>query len=284
MRKAVLLLAGIIALTAADPHVGASATVRSAHHAYQAGDLAKAAALYERALEESSDPRQLAFDLASIKYRLALQTGNLELILEAEQYYRCYLGSDDPRRAAACYGIGNCLLARAAGKDLEALRHAVAAYNLCLAETAVSAALAEDARHNRERAKLLLLQAQALAAADQQSDQQPSNDTKPRPPEPNNSSKQVDTNPQENPLTRPRSVGEAETAKGESAKDAAKTDEFAPGKGALPPLPDESEPTPLSARSASAYLDQAAARIKAERARALRSRAARPPAAGVRDW
>src|SRR5207248_5066118 len=65
------------------------------------------------------------------------------------------------RRARALYGLGNCLLLRASGgpnPDAPTLRAAVKAYRQCLADGDAGPDLLADARHNLQRARLLLAQ------------------------------------------------------------------------------------------------------------------------------
>src|SRR5437660_17211 len=56
-----------------------------------------------------------------------------------------------------------------------------------------------------------------------------------------------------------------------------------PGKGNLPPLPDEDTLSPMTPEDAAAHLEKAAERIAAERRAALK-RTAPGPATGFPDW
>src|SRR5262245_27145371 len=157
---AALALAAVFLLGAARPP-DVEGLLRAGDDAYRRGDYGRAAELFERAGERATDPGLVAFNLAATKYQLALANeGNVALLREAEQLYSCCLRKGDPRRARALYGLGNCLLARggAVALDAGALRAAADAYLQCLAEPGVPPELAADARHNLQRARLLLAQ------------------------------------------------------------------------------------------------------------------------------
>jgi hypothetical protein len=57
----------------------------------------------------------------------------------------------------------------------------------------------------------------------------------------------------------------------------------APGKGNLPPVPDEDKLVPLAPEDASAHLRRALDRVLKER-REHQQRSARTPAGSVKDW
>src|SRR5437763_1279541 len=85
------LPAGALLLEAAAPRADSDRLLRDAYAAFSRGDLALAAALYDRAAERSTAPALVAFDLAGVQYRQALATADLRLLAEAEQNYRCCL-------------------------------------------------------------------------------------------------------------------------------------------------------------------------------------------------
>ena len=167
--------------------------LRQGDAAYARGDYAAAATLYDQAGDRTTDPGLVAFDLAAAQYRLALASDadRAPLAREAEQSYRCCIAPGDTRRAQALYGLGNALLLRADGHDADALRAAVEAYQQCLTVSNIDNDLADNARHNLERARLLLLQVPPLAAhrKDELSGDAPPK-PQPSPPEPARSGNQ----------------------------------------------------------------------------------------------
>ncbi len=173
-------------------------------------------------------------------------------------------------------GLGNCLLRKAAGRDANAAWSA--AERFAEAEhDPHAAALADAARHNRQRARLLARQIPTAP---------PENPGEPPPgADPNHDPKPPDSG------TEPREPGDA--AKGNQAGATAKADPGPtpsptddrppPGEGQLPPVPDRPGLPPLTAAQAREYLEQAG-RLILEEARTHRRGTARPPAPGVPDW
>jgi hypothetical protein len=253
------------------------------HEAFARGDYAGAAALYERAEIYSNDPRQVAFYLAGAKYHLALKTeGFSPELQEAEQLYRCCLDPVNPRRPRALYGLGNCLLHKAGERDAASLRTAIACYDQCLQSLGLEDPLAADARYNREKARLLLLQLLPPPEGTQ-SDRPPREDMlNPFPP-------RHDRQPMPMQVGQPGSEGNADPqdAQGgvnaEQGTSATKTNETPPGKGNLEPIPDEVSVPPISAHVAAEHLQQAAKNVLLERQKYHR-RAERASATGVKDW
>jgi hypothetical protein len=225
----------------------------------------------------------VAFYLAGAKYHLARQVeGFSPELQEAEQLYRCCLDPADPRRPRALYGLGNCLLHKAGERDAASLRPAIACYDQCLQSIGADDALSADARYNRERARLLLLQFQPPPNGPR-GERPPSDDMFPHPPRP-------DRQPMRLPVGDPGSEGGADSeavqgaVKPEEGKSATKTSEAPPpGKGNLEPIPDEVNVPPLSAHDATEHLQQAAKSVLLERQKYHR-RAERASATGVKDW
>jgi hypothetical protein len=262
----------------------AEALLRAGTDALRRGDHARAVALFERAEARATDPGLVAFNLATARYQLALAgEGGPQTLAEAFQAYQCCVGRDDPRRARALYGLGNCRLLRAAGgaPDPAGLREAIGYYEQCLREPGAGAALTADAAYNRERARLLLAQ----VSPDERDDPSSGDDRKDQTPE-----------DPEQPSSGPEGAGErgsdgtpdsrsgAVPAKPEPGSQPIPTDQSpAPGAGNLPPIPDRSEPAPLSAQDAGEHLKQAARRILEERQAHRRARG-RPTGAGGRAW
>jgi hypothetical protein len=266
-------------LAAAAPPRDVEALLREADLAYAGHDYARAADLYEQAEDRATDPGLVALNRAAAKYRLAQAGGGADDLLEAEQLYRCCTSTGDPRRPRALYGLGNCLLLKSGDRDLAAVRSAIACFEQCLADPAIDEPLAGHARHNLERARLLVLQIQSSKRnADEPP---PGGDTPPethppdRPPDAPDPTRGMGDRPDPNagPGARKPEPGRAPQG----------TDETSPGKGNLPPIADQSDPAPLPPKEAAEHLEQAARRISEERMQ-HRQRSARPPAPGVRDW
>jgi hypothetical protein len=252
------------------------ALLRAADAAFARGAHAEAAAMYEKAEERSTEPGLAAFNLAAAKLALARE-GNPQALGEAEQAYRCCLEPGDPRRPRALFGLGNCLLLRAAGTALDrlALRQAIDRFTECLRDERCTAELAADARHNRQRARLLLLQAPPPPDG---APEEGGDDAKPDPPD----EKQPDgkgAGTSEEPGNRAGSPGTPQG--GPEQPTGASQGSPTAGQGSLPPLADRGEVAPLAPQDALEHLEQATRRILDEMRQHRRSRA-RP--AGVRDW
>lgn len=276
--------AGVIALllpvliAAALPSRRDEERLRAAQAAAVAGEVARAIALYEQAQREATDPGLVTYNLATLHYGQA-QTGSAAALAAAEAGYRCLLGPHEPRRARALYGLGNCLLLRGTTGQLDAraLRAAIDRYTECLRDPGCDAALADDARHNRERSRLVLAQAPSPTA--ESGDPADSGDDRPkdRPPNGTGGTKQpspggTEAVPDANGKTGP---GQEKEGPGNSRP--------AAGKGTLAPVPSSPAAPPLSAREAGEHVERAAERILEDNRAHRRSRA-RGAVPGVRDW
>lgn len=256
--------------------------LREGHAAFARGDYAAAATLYERAEVYSTDPAEVAFYLAGAKYRLALKTpGPSPELQEAERLYRCCLGPNDPHRLRSLLGLGDCLLHKSSGRDAASLRTALTCFEQCLQSAGEDAELRADARYNREKVRLLLLQFQPPANGSPNDNPPRDEDTQP----PRHDPRQ----PMPMPAGEqgPDGKGDRQAlATGEPDKDAAtsKTNEPpAPGKGDLQPIPDEVDVPPLSAHDAAEHLELAARKVRDER-QIHHRRTERASAGGVKDW
>src|SRR5262245_26546447 len=149
----------LIAARSSEP-VDIDALLRAGNAAWERGELALAAASYEKAQRLATDPGLVAFNLATVRYHQA-KGGNPQALAAAEVAYRCCLEPGDSRRAPALFGLGNCLLLRGSMGNLDslALRAAIDRYTQCLGEPTCDEQLARDARYNQQCARLLLLQA-----------------------------------------------------------------------------------------------------------------------------
>ena len=280
------LLRPVLALTLALSLLGAAAApdsealLREGNAAFARGDFARAAALFERAEVRATDPGLVAFNLAAAKYRLAESDGSPQALLEAEQAYRCCVAPGNPRRAAALYGLGNCLLLKAGDRDAATLKAAIECYDRCLREAGPDEALAADVRYNRERARLALQQ--LLAQSGRPKEDRPSGE--------DDNPERPDRQPQQNPNGDLGPDGQGGTQAGPAmvkpgpGQNPVQSDERPPGgQGTLPPVPDRADPAPLSPQDAAAHLELATRRILEER-QAHRRGNLRPPAPTVRDW
>lgn len=273
----VLLLPVLIA--AALPSRRDGERLRAAGAAAVAGEVARAIALYEQAQRDTTDPGLVTYNLATL-HQAQARAGSSAALAAAEAGYRCLLGPHEPRRARALYGLGNCLLLRGTTGQLDApaLRAAIDRYTECLRDPGCDAALADDARHNRERARLVLAQAPPPAAEsgdpadggdDRPKDQPPPTGTGgPKQPSPGGTEAVPDA--------------DGKTGPGQE-KDGSGSTRPAAGKGTLAPVPSSPAAPPLSAREAGEHVERAAERILEDNRAHRRSRA-RGAVPGVRDW
>lgn len=272
--------ATILLLAAAAPPRDVEALLREADLAYENHDYARAAELYERAEDRATDPGQVALNRAAAKYRLAQAGGGADELLEAEQLYRSCTGTGDPRRPRALYGLGNCLLLKSGDRDLAAVRSAIDCFEQCLSGEAADERLADDARHNLERARLLVLQIQS---SKRNADEPPPGGDTPPDPRPPDRPPPDSPDPTRGPGDKPDPNAGPGARKLDPGQAPRGTEETSPGKGNLPPIADQSDPAPLPPKEAAEHLEQAARKITEERM-LHRQRSARPPAPGVRDW
>ncbi|MFQ3650538.1 MAG: hypothetical protein SNJ75_09405 [Gemmataceae bacterium] len=157
MMRGVLLGVSLFALLASDLPTQdiLEAWMRAGDQAAEQGRWAEALAWYEKAEATPLDPGRVAFNSATARYHLAT-LGQLHELSAAEAGYRACL--EGTRRGRALLGLGNCLLLRATASenpDAALLRAAIDQFRMAeQADTSV----AEAARYNQARARLLLLQ------------------------------------------------------------------------------------------------------------------------------
>jgi hypothetical protein len=273
-----------ILLTAAAPVANVEELLRRGGAAFARGDYDEAAALFQQGETRATDPGRVAFDLAATRYQQALQaqgSARATLFQEAADLFRCCTEPGDPRRSLALYGLGNCLLGKADGRDPAAVRAAVHALEECLRE-AGAGSLAADARHNLELARLQAWQAQAVPN-DPNGNPPPGsdNDVNPRSPDPRTPTPGLDDQGTGRPDPRgtpvPVKPGPGQSPVGTDA-------DRAPGQGNLPPVPDEAEAKPLAVQDAEAHLERATKRILDECQAHRRQKMGRKPDPGVPDW
>jgi Ca-activated chloride channel family protein len=251
------------------------------------GDYAAAVELYRKAEPRTTEPVEVAYRLGVVKYQLAVEAGGGRDLFEAEELFRCCVGRGNPRRAACLFGLGNCLLLKARGKNLELARAAVEAYEQCLQEPGLSAEFTADARHNLERAKLVTLQLLAPATRpEDKNSTEPPPDPDPDPKNPPNTGRH-DSNPPSG--TDPKNSGKPDPngtpqpVKPDPGQTPIQVPETAPGVGNLSPIPDVADPQPVPPKEALSHLESATQRILQER-QAYRLQKTRPVVPGVRDW
>jgi hypothetical protein len=258
--------------------------VKDGEAAAARGDYAAAAALYKRAEERTTEPGEVAYRLAVVKYQLGAGANSGKDLSEAEELFRCCLARNNRHRPAALFGLGNCLLLKAKGRDLDLVRSAIEAYEQSLREAGGSGEPnADDVRHNLERAKLLALQ--LLAPATRQDEPEPPkvpddprNPPKSKPDDPNPTGGNDPTG-----SGRPDPHGKPLSVKPDAGNKAIETPETMPGVGKLTPIPDLADHAPLPPAEALRHLESATKRVLEER-QSYRLQKARPAAPGVRDW
>jgi tetratricopeptide (TPR) repeat protein len=230
--------------------------LRRGNAAYDRGDYDKAAGAYSEAEIVTTDPGLAAFNKAAALY----QMGQFR---EAERAYRCALeDAEGARRTYALYGLATALVRQGRERGAEVLRDAIRSYEACVQEPAVTAELADDARHNLELAKLLitLIPPKSSAKPDNQRDEK---EEQPKPPPEPRTTAESGLEPSGQGKADAR--GEKQRVRKDQGKDAQKTDEGAPGADReLPPVPDQEDPAPMSAEDAQEHLRRAAARVLSE--------------------
>jgi tetratricopeptide (TPR) repeat protein len=270
-----ILIPALIALVliGAAPNANVEDLLRQGNQAFARKDYASAVRLYTQAEPFATDPGHVAFNKAAALY----EQGDFR---QAERAYRCALeGAVEPRLSQARYGLATCLVRQGRELGPKALLEAVNLYEQCLRQEEIDPDLATDARHNLEVAKLLWLEAQARTA--DRPEEGPDVDT-PKPTEP--PGKKPDSGGTDPGTGRPDPRGTHVPVQPDTGSRPTPTHEPpGPGKGTLPPIPDDADLPPLSAEDAVAHLDQAATKIARER-HTHRKQSVKPVAPGVKDW
>jgi hypothetical protein len=278
-----LLLVPLVTAAAKVRTTNPEALLRAGDIAYRAGDAGRAAEKYDQAGVRTIEPARAAFNLATAKFRLAQQGGRPEALADAEVAYRCCLEKGNPYRARALFGLGNCLLLRAASGtvlDRATLRAAIDRFSSCLLDSGCEPPLATDARHNRARARLLLLQAPPPSST---SDEEGKEDKK-QPDDPNDPSMKTDDGDGDPGAGKQRQAQGSHGGSGDDRGGMKAEGATGPGKvGKLPPVSDDPGSAPLSAHDAAQHLEEATRRIIEDLA-AYRRGKGRPAPPGVRDW
>jgi tetratricopeptide (TPR) repeat protein len=266
-----------MAAVAAAPGLRPDDLVRQGNAVFARGDFAGAVELYARAAERTLDPGLVAFNEAAALYQLG-RYRDAELHLR-----RCQEDAAGSRRARVLYNLGNCLVQQARGRNAQRLRQAIRNYEQCLELEDIEPELAADARHNLEVARLLLQKAHSARENQSDSSEEQGGAT----PQPEEQRNDVQPGGDQAMTTLPNGTdkaGQAMNQAGARNPAANKTGQPPPpGKGNLPPIPDEDELTEMSPEDAGLHLKQAAARIVQE-SRAYRERAVPAPPTNVLDW
>jgi Ca-activated chloride channel family protein len=277
VRRSTLLLVALLPVSAAPVPAD---WLRRGNDALTRGDYDTALASYAQAAERTTDPGQVAFNEGVALFGLGRYHN-------AEQSFRRSLtDADGDRRIKGLYNLGCALLQESRGRQAPPLREAVGHFEEALAAITKDDPIADDIRHNLELAKRLL--AQVRATAPHAEDDEPPDFPHRRPP-PNPFGGLDEHDPfrmgrepmggQPSSDGQPRPTGSAADKAGAQSTDKSPP----PGKGNLPPLPDEDALTPLLPEDARAYLDQATKRIEQERRTRLQSTAP-APSTKIREW
>lgn len=282
MKRFLLLLP--LVLIAAAPASRVEDLVRRGNDAFEAGQYAEAVLLYEQAEQAATDPGLVAYNKAAAFYRQAVTataSQRRNFFHRAEQHFRCAAEeAGTPRRLRACFGLANSIL-QGRADDAAALRQAIACYRECLAAPDVEEAVAVNARHNLEVAKLHLIRALERPQPPDRQPEDPGGDNAPkkRPDRKDPQQPQIGDGP--NKGTRTPTGTERPADK--DGKKGQLTDQTAPGAGKDKVLGDDTPSPPLGAEEADAELAKAAKLIRDEQ-RTRRFRSARIPAGTVKDW
>jgi len=257
-----------LVLIAALPVDRAYDLVRAGNEAFVRGDFQAALDIYGRAEDSIPDPGLVAFNEGAACYELAGKAGRaggLHLFHQAEQRFRsCLADATADRRAQALYNLGNALVEQAGTRDVSRLQEAVACYKKCLETVGVEPLLAEDARHNLTIATARLQRAQESQS---KTDEDRDNDQN-QPPKTEHGSGDGNSETAGSAKIGPTASGvltASGTAGAAQGANAVPTGETSPGEGHEPPIPDNERLSPMSSAQAHAFIEQAAARIRAER-------------------
>jgi tetratricopeptide (TPR) repeat protein len=276
LRKTWIAWASLAAL-AAVPLLRPDDLIRGGNDAFARGDFAAALESYVLAEERTLDPGLVAFNEGIVLYQLARYR-------DAELHFRrCREDATGARRARLLYNLGNCLVQEAQARYANRLRDAIRFYEQSLEQAALDAELAANARHNLELARLLLQKVRSSKESPNDSnDEQDANNA-----QPDDRRNDVATGGDQATMAQADAHGKAGPAlnqAGDRSRTPVKTDrQPPPGKGNLPPIPDEDDLAAMSPEDAVEHLKQAAARIERER-REYRRRPLPAAPATVPDW
>ena len=270
-----ILTTGLLISAAPMESLSPEEWIRLGNAATLRGDLNVAEQHYTAAMERTDDPGLVAFNKAAI----ALQLGDLR---DAELHYlRCLDDQAAPpmRRAKALYNRGICLLAR--GGSSAVYRSAISCLEQCLDLTHDDTILQADAQHNLEIAKLLWNRSRIQERTSPNPSELPPEVFEPPPrsqqPDPifNSDSGTDNANSGTQPAAQSGPAPQGQPANKSTQKNA--------GAGSLPVLLDSDQREPLSPEDSRALLQNAAKRLKRDRAFNAEMLAG-PERPHVRDW
>jgi tetratricopeptide (TPR) repeat protein len=230
---------------------------------------------FSRAAQTTTDPGLATFNEGVALFRLGR-------FREAElAFRRCLSDASGGRRVRTWYNLGCALLQESQGRQPGPLGSAVASFEAGLKEVRDDEPLAEDLRHNLELAKQRF---DAVRGARPNEPTEPPDRPPDQPPaapagrdeggEPTHGREGIAGMKGRDGRPLPKNDGRAPNLTDQQAP---------PGKGNLPPLPDEDALTPLTPEDAKAHVQKAAERIDTERRAALK-RTAPAPATAFPDW
>jgi hypothetical protein len=166
---------------------------------------------------------------------------------------------------------------QAGDTSVKLLKDAIKCYQLCRQHADTPAELKQQAKHNLELARLLLIK--ALINQAQNPENQGGNDfPKPKPQGPDGSSNNKSNGPDgpdADPSQDPQNIAE-----GSDPKSKSKTK--LPQRGSPPVIPDEGKLVPITAEDMNTYLEQLAERIQQDSKKAKGGKS--NPSQQVKDW
>jgi len=256
--SAIVSALSLLLISAAPP--AAEDWERRGNDAFADARFDEAAKCYAAAEENSSEPGRVAFN-----HGIALF--NLGKFRDAERLFHCALESESPpeRRVRALFNLGTSLLHASDGRDARRLAEAADYFARCLKMPGIDEALAADARHNLELAKLLWRRIRGSDAPPPESDPTANSDdpnSNSRPPETGSSDTSTDKTGAGGPGNE--RMGQVPTQT-EGPKPVPTDESPPPGAGHHAPIPEEDQLKPLPPQEARELLRQAGERIQRER-------------------
>jgi tetratricopeptide (TPR) repeat protein len=257
--------------------------VREGNRAFDRGEFVSALEYYTRAEPVTLDPGLVAFNKAAAYYQLR------RFAESAESYRRCLEDAVGARRVRALYGLANALAQdghqRHGRAGLDLLLQAKARYEECLAleaalppeELAACRETFENARRNLQLIEPVL--ARKKDEADHPEERGPNNgsaqphDPGPTPTKPGGTSPDTGTRPRP-----PNGFTTAPSGHGPPQP----TNQYQPGKGNLPPIPDTADAPPIDPARARELLQGHIERIRQDRANHVPAEGG--PPTGAKDW
>jgi tetratricopeptide (TPR) repeat protein len=248
--------------------------IRQGNAAVAEGELEKALSLYEKAEPHTTDPGRVAFNKATVLYRL-------KRYREAELHYlRCLEDRQAPpaRQAQALLSLGNSLLRQAEDKNVPMLDRAIDAFSICLTQPGLDPQLATDAQYNLELARWLRFRAEPPATTP------PGEEDKPQPKPKEKRPQDKDKGPDNNG-SNSRDGPDNNDPGSKKSDDPKLLDTLAKkltGHGSLYVLPDTDGQVELAPEDTARHLDDLVRRVREQRRQGVlhRPSTSRP----TKDW